>query len=392
MRSRLVVLISHPIQYYAPLYRELSRRAGVDIHVVFLSDAGASAYHDAGFNRMVSWDIPLLDGYGYTVLRPGLSLDGLGFVSLTSPALTRTLASLRPDAILLYGYASRMNWQAAHWARRHACRVLYTSDSNANTPKRPWKAWLKQVVVRRFFRQVDAFLCTSEANGDYVARFGAPADRVWRMPFAIDVARYSTAAPPPGVERPFHFAWAGKLVPNKRPDDFIRAVRLVAEASGKEVRAILVGDGPMRDEVAAMVKELPGRCKVELKGFVNQAAMPATLQEAEVFVFTSMVEAYGLAATEAAAAGLALIVAEGIGCVGDSVLAQPGVNSIIYPPGDVPALARAMLALRNDDARRLNMQQASREIARGHDFPAAATVIENAVRHVCGNAAPEAER
>lgn len=384
MKPRLVVVISHPIQYYAPLYAELTRRGNLDLHVVFLSDAGASPYHDSGFDRDMTWDIPLMDGYASSVLRPGLDLDGLGFWSISSPGLHGTLTRLAPDAILLSGYASRLNWQALGWARRHRCKVMYTGDSNAKVPTRRWRRWAKRVVVGAFFSRIDVFLCTSEAGLDYLVHFGARAEATWRMPFAIDVRRFSEKDGGAGAQRKYDFAWAGKLVPRKRPEDFVEALKLVSGVAGRKVRALLIGDGPMRDVISDMADCLPDACELDLRGFVNQLAMPQALQEAEIFAFTSIDEPYGLVATEAAAAGLALIVADGIGCVGDTVLARPGKNAIVYPPRDVQALASAMLALLGDGDRRRRMQQASLDIAREHDLPVAAGIIEAAVWNACG--------
>ena len=381
MRPLLTVLVSHPIQYYAPLYREIASRGNMDLHVVYLSDAGAVAYQDPDFDRTVSWDIPLLDGYPFTVLRAGLSLDTLGVWARHSDRLTETLATLKPDALLLHGYASRMNWVAQHWARRNGCRVLYTSDSNVSTSRRSWKSRIKHAVVSRFFRDVDVFLSTSEANEGYLRQFGVGAGRTVRTPFAIDVARFSKGAPAPGEARAVQFVWAGKLTPRKRPQDFIRALEIAARKAGTQIRASLIGDGPLRDDVREQVDALPPLCRVEVRGFVNQASMPAALQAGDVFVFTSENEPYGLIATEAAAAGLALIVAERIGCVGDTVLARPGVNALTYPPGDVEALAEAMVRLLTDADTLHRMQRASRSIAADHDIPVGAAAVEQAVRH-----------
>ncbi|MFT3755244.1 MAG: glycosyltransferase family 4 protein [Pseudoxanthomonas sp.] len=382
MKPRLVILVSHPIQYYAPLYRELALRGDIDVHVVYLSDAGANAYHDVGFGRMVSWDIPLLEGYPYTVLEPDLDLATRRFWSLHSFRLKETLDWLDPDAILLYGYASRLNWSALDWARRRRRKVLYISDSNANTPRSRWKSWLKKVVVGNFFSKVDAFLCTSESNSRYLSQYGAGVQRICRLPFAIDVSRFSNGAKPPGQRRSFDFVWAGKLIPRKRPRDFIDALQIFADISGLEVSARVIGDGPLLEELAVMARTLHPRVTLQFDGFANQSAMPALLQESAVFVFTSEAEPYGLVATEAAAAGLALIVAEGIGCIGDTVLARPGVNAIIYPLGDVMALAKAMLRLRVESDLLLEMQQASSRIASDHDIPVAADVIDRVVREL----------
>ena len=382
-RTRVVVIVTHPIQYYAPLYRELASRGNIDLHVIYLSDAGAAAYHDVNFGRTIEWDIPLLEGYAYTVLEPGLALESLGFRARHSPKLKETLDRLGPDALLLYGYSSRMNWQALRWAKKSGCQVLYTSDSNANNSRAGWKTWVKKAVVGHFFARVDAFLCTSEANYRYLLKFGGRRERIHRVPFAIDVHRYAKDAPAAGVRRRYDFVWAGKLYPVKRPQDFINALRIVAEQTGKQVCASLVGGGQMYEEIVSMARVLPPACKVDFKGFVNQASMPQVLQEAEALVFTSERDAYGLMATEAAAAGLALVVAEGIGCIGDTVLARPGVNALIYPPGDVEALAQAMIQLLTRGDLRTRMQQASRDIAQDHDIPVAAGVIEQVVHLVC---------
>ena len=73
---RLAHIVTHPIQYYAPLYRELSSRPEIDLTVFFASDFSVREYEDPGFGRSVGWDTPLLDGYRYRFLpsAQGLSL------------------------------------------------------------------------------------------------------------------------------------------------------------------------------------------------------------------------------------------------------------------------------------------------------------------------------
>lgn len=381
-RTRLVVLVSHPIQYYAPLFRELAARGHIDLHVVYLSDAGAVAHMDEGFQQSVSWDIPLLEGYAHAVLQSGKDITRCGFWQRHDARLTGVLRRFSPQWVLLYGYAGRMNWVALWWAKRHGVKVAYTSDSNINAPARRWRDLLKRVVVGTFFRGVDAFLSTSESNLTYLDRFGATSKRVYRLPFAIDVERFAENALPPGYKRPIDFVWAGKFIKRKRPQDFVHALALLASVLQRPVRACMVGDGPMRAEVEAMARNLPLGCKLEFTGFVNQQGMPSVLHQAAVFAFTSENEPYGLAATEAAAAGLALIVAEGIGCIGDTVLARPGINTLVYKAGDVDSLAGAMVRLITHPEELARMQGASMEIAATHDLACAAAVIEMAVTGV----------
>lgn len=378
-KVRLVVLQTHPIQYYAPLYAELAKRGLIDLHVVYLTDSGAQPYHDAQFGKQITWDIPLLEGYAHSFLQSGTGIQGRTFLQRNDPALTRVLKQLTPDWLLIYGYASWMNWRALLWAKRHRVRVAYSSDSNLRHQRAGMKQLAKYWVVRLFFKMIDAFFATSEANADYLAHFGVDKERISRIPFAIDVGRFQAGIPDLGARRPYDFIWAGKLIGMKRPGDFIAALVLVASRTTRKITAAIAGDGIMLDSIRDQASALPRNCLVEFLGFVNQQKMPSILQRADTLVFSSEGDAYGLIATEAAAAGLALIVAENNGCVGATVIARPGVNSRIYVSGDVEALAREMSGLLHDAEELHTLQAASRMIALEHTFPIVAGTIERRI-------------
>lgn len=378
-KLRLAIVVSHPIQYYTPLYRRLAEREVVKPHVVFLSDAGAREHVDSGFGRKVAWDIPLLEGYEYTVLQPGSSVNTRGFWGRHDVRLNAKLEEISPDWLLLYGYASRMNWSALRWANKHNVKVAYASDSNIHDPRRRYIQPIKKFLVQQFFLGIDAFLSTSEANLAYLREFGAPISSIYRLPFAIEVERFHNNTSTLEADRTYDFIWAGKFIPLKRPQDFLAALPRVVNTIGRPIKTCIVGDGPLRPALEAQAAGLPASCSVEFLGFVNQAAMPATLQRAHTLVFSSEQEAYGLIATEAAAAGLALIVSDRIGCVGSTVLARPGVNAVTYRAGDVKGLADAMSALMLDATRLTSMQQASWDIAQSHDVDHAVNVIESII-------------
>lgn len=67
-RLRLAIIVSHPIQYYAPLHRRLARRTDLIVKVFFTWHAGEKAIEDHGFRRPVAWDIPLTEGYDWELV------------------------------------------------------------------------------------------------------------------------------------------------------------------------------------------------------------------------------------------------------------------------------------------------------------------------------------
>ena len=63
----VAVLISHPIQYYAPIFRALATRC--DLHVFYGQRLTPSQQGAAGFSVAFDWDIDLISGYNSTFLK-----------------------------------------------------------------------------------------------------------------------------------------------------------------------------------------------------------------------------------------------------------------------------------------------------------------------------------
>ena len=67
-KVRLAYVVSHPIQYQAPLLRRIAQEPDIDFKVFFGSDASVRGYLDHDFGVRVQWDTPLLEGYNYEFL------------------------------------------------------------------------------------------------------------------------------------------------------------------------------------------------------------------------------------------------------------------------------------------------------------------------------------
>src|SRR6185437_2211185 len=81
-KVKLAYLVSHPIQYQAPLLRRIAQEPDIDLTVFFGSDFSVRGYKDEGFGVEVKWDVPLLEGYRHEflpVLRDGTK------VTVTTP-------------------------------------------------------------------------------------------------------------------------------------------------------------------------------------------------------------------------------------------------------------------------------------------------------------------
>src|SRR5215471_434914 len=97
---RLAVVTSHPVQYQAPLFRELTRR--LDLTVFFAHRATPQDQAEAGFGVGFNWDIDLITGYRHVFLHSVAKRPGLDhFAGCDTPQIGKELAAGRFDAVLL---------------------------------------------------------------------------------------------------------------------------------------------------------------------------------------------------------------------------------------------------------------------------------------------------
>src|SRR5262249_54561000 len=135
---RVAIINSHPIQYFGPLWREIAKTDKVTLKVFFCCDWGITDYADAGFGRVVKWNVDLRKGYDSEVLPLRKPIEKLGFWETNNPAVGTALAGFRPDVVVLFGYSHLTSWRALLWARQNGVRVLTFSDSELKHPRKGW--------------------------------------------------------------------------------------------------------------------------------------------------------------------------------------------------------------------------------------------------------------
>ncbi len=161
-------------------------------------------------------------------------------------------------------------------------------------------------------------------------------------------------------------AFSAKLIGIKRPQDFVSALAEV-RARGLDLYGLFIGDGQLRSALEAQVQRAGLSNFVKFTGFINQREIPLVLEAADILVLPSEVEPHGQAVTESMAVGSAIVASDRVGCVGPNDAARPGENALVYPCGDVPALADCLARLFTDPVLRRGMQQASWRLAQTQD-------------------------
>jgi len=165
--------------------------------------------------------------------------------------------------------------------------------------------------------------------------------------------------------------FVGRLDAEKNVDVLLRAVSVLP--AELPVTVEIVGDGSRRGELEELAGELGIADRVTFRGFVDDAELLDAYARCDVFCMPSTAELQSLATMEAMAAGKPVVAADAMAL---PHLVQPGQNGLLFPPGDVPALAAALAAILGDVPLRMRMGDASREIVGRHDIEATLDIFE----------------
>jgi glycosyltransferase involved in cell wall biosynthesis len=180
-------------------------------------------------------------------------------------------------------------------------------------------------------------------------------DSVTIIPGSVDASYLSTA-----TDRPCDLLYVGRFTETKRPLEFVEIVAAVAGAF-PALRAVMVGDGPLMDEVRARARTLGIADRLELRGKSSEVA--DLLGRTRIFVLTSRSEGLSIAMAEAMMAGAVPVVTR-VGDLGD--LVRDGDNGFLLEPGDRAGFAASIRKILADPPLQARLSAAAVTTARAH--------------------------
>ena len=385
---KLAILSTHPIQYYAPLFRQLATAEDLQCHVFYSWTGSTEATYDHGFERDVEWDIPLLEGYEYTFVPNESSDPGTHhFRGLVNPSLIPRVKEWDPDAVLVFGWSWQSHLRAlVHFHGR--VPVLFRGDSTLLDEQPGLRKIARRLWLWWVYRHVDAALYVGTHNRAYFAAHGLDDEQLHWVPHAIDNDRFADAdnefeeearawRADLGIAEEAPVAlFAGKLESKKAPDVLLEAFLALDHDAA---HLVLAGDGPM---ASTLQRQAEGCSRVHFLGFQNQSRMPVVYRLGDVFVLPSRGpgETWGLAVNEAMACGRPVIASDRVGCAPDLVERGPEKKGCVVPAEDVAALREALGELVEDSDRRAAMGTRSAMHIEKWSIEEAATRIEERVR------------
>jgi 1,2-diacylglycerol 3-alpha-glucosyltransferase len=346
VKRRLAILTEIIAPYRIPVFNALAARQDIDLHVIFLSETDPSLRQWHVYKEEIQFSYEVLPAWRRRLGKYNLLLN-----REVGAALRRA----RPQAVLCSGYNYPAFWQAAWWAKSHKLPVLLWSESNAHDLRRRHRP--VEFMKVRFSRLCKAFVAAGKSSRDYLICLGAPGERIFTAPDAVDVKLYAMLADKARQHAsevraryglpPRYFLCVGRLVPEKGVFDLLAAYAKLEESERSQIGLAFAGDGVSRSPLAECAAAIhPGR--VCFCGFVHREQLAELYALADALAFPTHSDTWGLVVNEAMACGLPIIASEVAGCVPD--LVENEENGFVVPPANVAELVRAMRVLLSNSA------------------------------------------
>lgn len=386
-KFRLAIVVSHPIQYYYRLYQELAQQPEIELMVYYCDEGGTTKpVYDPTFKTEIKWDIPLLEGYQYRFLRNFSPHSFWPFCGFVNPSIIPALIANRYDAVFVWGYDSVTSWLAFLAAGISRTPVFLGGSVVRRTNRPAALRLLKSALLRPLFKRVAAILSECERNAEYYRFYGAPPERVYWNPAAVDniffQAEYAKLSPrrneiknslgiPPDLPA---ILFVGRLDGRKRVCDLLDAYHRLR--GRLDASLIFVGEGDLRQELNRRITRF-GLKNVIITGFKNQTELPRYFTSGDIFVLPSEYDPSPRAVNEAMNFGLPLIVSDGVGSAGD--LVREGENGFVFPAGDIDELAEKIFRILKTPGLRDRMGIRSREMVSDWSYQTGAREILRAL-------------
>jgi glycosyltransferase involved in cell wall biosynthesis len=380
---RVGVIVSHPIQYHAPWFRELAKE--IDLYVFFAHRPSAKE-QGVGFGESFIWDVDLLGGYRQRFLENKAASPSVShFLGCDTPEIAEIIRRPRNtnnrqrakafDAFIVGGWNLKCYWQAIRACRRAGVPVLVRGDSQCD-PNQSWFVrTIKRFVYPAMLIQFNGFLSPGKRNREYLLHYGVPEGKIFFVPHFVDNERFAAQAE---VLRPSRLAlrkawnipedalvalFCGKFVPKKRPMDLVKAAQLLLEHNPEfKLHLLFVGSGELGSELRANCnvvfdvdapppnnrEQITDNSKpaASFPGFLNQTEVSQAYVAADVVVLASDYrETWGLVVNEALASDVPAIVSDAVGCASDLIV--EGQGGFVFRLESATELAQKLLLFTN---------------------------------------------
>lgn len=263
---------------------------------------------------------------------------------LVSPGIVRYLIEFKPHVILAQAYSlwTLLALLLKPWGKWRFIIIYDGSSPNADFKD----SKIRSIFRRLMSRYADAFIANSHGARDYLIEgVGAKPEsvytRTYLVPDATTLLQQSLKTSENkeiSLQRPI-FLYVGRITPRKGLKALLEACSILQSQGYQNYSILVVGTGEQREELEAFIQERHLEDQVTWVGWVEYGRLGKYFQQADVFVFPTLEDLWGMVALEAMVFGKPVLCSKWAGAV---EMVIDGKNGYIFDPFKPEELALAM--------------------------------------------------
>ena len=261
------------------------------------------------------------------------------------------LNSLEINYILINGWSEKAALIALDWSISKKIPAILMSESTEFDFRRIWyKEWFKRNLINLY----SGALVGGILHKNYLVKLGMSSENICTGYDVIDneyfylktnEIRHQSALREKFSLPNKYFLASKRFIQKKNINRLLNSYKLYRQASHDPWDLVIIGDGPLRNQIISVLEELDLQKSVHLPGFIQYNEIPIYYAFAQAFVHASTTEQWGLVVNEAMASGLPVIVSNKCGCVPE--LVHNKKNGFTFDPYDIVELASLLRIVEN---------------------------------------------
>lgn len=246
------------------------------------------------------------------------------------------------------------------------------SSPNTDLPKNNWRTLVRRLMVKF----VDGFVANSEVGRQYLIHTLDVRDRdilkrIYLVPDEAALQKKLATAEPPQLDhlqRPV-FLYVGRITQRKGLKPLLKACATLKQQGYTDYTLLIIGVGDQEAELRSLAQSYGIEEQLQWEGWVDYGRLGAYFQQADVFVFPTYEDVWGMVVPEAMVFGKPILCSNGAAAC---ELVQTNENGFVFDPHDSDAIAKGMQYFLDHPERIEPMGSRSRQIIANHNPETAA--------------------
>jgi glycosyltransferase involved in cell wall biosynthesis len=268
-----------------------------------------------------------------------------GFIAV-SPSIICYLLKFRPDVVFPQAFSL---WTVLVVLLKPLCGWKIAIIYDGSSPNTDFRDSSFRTFARRILAKfADGFVSNSQAGKKYLVEvLNVPEKLVFTRTYLVPDAeallkRLETTKPQNFNLKSPVFLYVGRITARKGIKTLLEACAMLKKQGYADYTLLIVGKGDQQEELETFIKEQDFADRVKWVGWVDYGSLGAYFQQADIFVFPTFEDVWGMVVPEAMVFGKPILCSKG---AASCELIVEGENGYIFDPSNAKELADKMQIL-----------------------------------------------